>query len=91
MVTASMTLAEYRAEQAGRNLSADDRLKRLNGGSERLKTHSWTDEQLQGIPEDLVQFAYENSEALQKEFGDLTKLRAYRKAMAAGRARIAGR
>ena len=91
MRTASMSLEQFKAEQAERNVSADDRLKRLTGGSERLKTHSWTDEKLQAIPEDMVQLAFEQSTALQREFGDLAKLQAYRKALAAGRARIAGK
>ena len=90
MSTTSMSLEQYKVEQAERGLSADDKLKRLTGGSERLKTHSWTDEELQAIPEDMVQFAFEQSAALQREFGELSTFQAYRKAMAAGRARIAG-
>lgn len=90
MVTKT-TLKEYRAEQAGRGVPAHDRLKRLSGDSERLTTHAWTDEQLLAIPGNLEGFAFAESTALQREFGDLATFQAYRKAMAAGRARIAGR
>jgi hypothetical protein len=83
------SLKEYRAEQAERGLSSEDRLKRVTGGNERLKTHAWTDEQLQEIPENLVRFAFENSTALQKEFASFTTFDAYRKALVAGRAKIA--
>lgn len=87
----STTLKEYRAELAQRNVSADDRLKHLIVGSDRLTTHQWTDAQIQAIPEDLVMLAYEQSATLQQEFGDLATFLAYRRAHGKGLARIAGR
>jgi hypothetical protein len=87
MVT-KMTLAEYRTEQAEKNMSVGEKVTRLNGRNEHLNSHAWTDEQLLAIPEDLVQFAYEHSEALRKEFSSLTTFQAYRRAMKNGSARI---
>ncbi len=88
MRTASMNLEQWKAEQAEQNLSADQKLKRVTGGNERLNAHAWTDEQIQAIPEDLVQFAFEHSEALRKEFSSLATFQAYRRAMRNGVARI---
>ena len=90
MVTASMTLAQYKAEQAEQKMTVREKLSRLAGRSERLNARAWTDEQIQAIPEDLVQFAYEHSEALRKEFSSLATFQAYRRAMKNGVARIAG-
>lgn len=88
MVTASMTLAQYKAEQAEKNMSVGEKLSRLAGRNEHLNAHAWTDEQIQAIPEDLVQFAYDHSEALRKEFSSLATFQAYRRAMKNGMARI---
>ena len=90
MVTESMTLKEYRAEQAEKNMPVGEKLSRLNGRSEHLNAHRWTDEQLLAIPEELVQLAYEQSATLQEEFSDIAKFRAYIEAIKNGRARIAG-
>jgi hypothetical protein len=88
MVTATMSLTDYRAEKAQRGVSADVKMKRLTGDSGRLRTHHWTDAQLLAIPEALVQFAFEQSSALQQEFGDLACFLAYRSARVHG---LAGR
>ncbi|MEO7863586.1 MAG: hypothetical protein ABIU05_24745 [Nitrospirales bacterium] len=90
MVTKT-TLKEYRAEQAELRMSTEDRLKRVTGSNERLNTHAWTDAQLLAIPEELVQFAYEHSEALRQEFSSFETFQAYIRTMKRGAARIAGR
>lgn len=87
MVTKT-TLSEYRAEQAELRMSADDKLKRVTVGNERLNAHVWTDEQIQAIPENLIEFAYEHSASLRKEFSSLATFQAYRRAMKNGVARI---
>ena len=84
MITASMTQAEYEAQQAAQSLTADEKLTRLTSDSQQLKTRSWTDEELQSIPENLVEFAFQNSATLQREFGDFEKFLAYRRAVARG-------
>jgi hypothetical protein len=90
MRTASMSLEEYKAEQAERNLSADDRVKRLTGGSEQLRTRDWSDKEIMAIPDDLLGLAYEQSATLQEEFGSLSALVAYRRAVGQGKVRSAG-
>ena len=91
MVTASMTLAEYKAEQAEKNMSVGEKLSRLNGRSEHLNVHRWTDEQLLALPEELVKLTFEQSATLQEEFRSLSALVAYRRAVGNGQARIAVR
>lgn len=88
MVT-RMTFKEYQAEQAERNVSVADKLKRLTGDSKTLNTHPWSDAQLRAIPEELVQYAFEHSLTLQEEFGTFSCFMAYRRADAAGVARVA--
>ena len=90
MITASMSFEGYKAEQAERNLSADDRLKRLNGGSERLRTRDWSDKEIMAIPDDLLGLAFEQGATLQEEFGSLSALMAYRLAVGQGKVRIVG-
>lgn len=90
MVTCSMNLDEFRADQAGRGVPAHDRLKRLTGDSERLRTRHWTDGEIMAIPDDLIQLAHEESATLREEFGSLSALMAYRRAVGKGQARIAG-
>lgn len=89
MITLSMSLDEYLQEVSPQSVSPDDGLKRLAGGSETLKTRHWANADLQAIPAELVQFAFEHSEALQKEFGSFSVLSAYGQAHGAGWARIA--
>ena len=89
MVT-TMTLKEFRAEQAERGVSAHDRLKHLIGDSERLRTRHRTDGEIMAIPENLAALAYEQSATLQEEFGEVARFLAYRRAMESGAARIAG-
>lgn len=90
MRTATMSLEQWKAEQAEQSLSVDQKLARLTGHNETLKTRDWTDQEILAIPEDLLGLAFEQSEVLQAEFGDLAKLKAYREAVGTGRARIAG-
>lgn len=90
MRTASMSLEQWKAEQAEKNLSADQKLARLTGHSETLRTRDWTDGEIMAIPENLLGLTFEQSDVLQAEFGDLAKLKAYREAVGTGRVRIAG-
>ena len=85
-----MSLEQWKAEQAEQSLSADQKLARLTGGSEQLRTREWSDTAILAIPDELVQLAFEQSTTLQREFGDLPKLQAYRQAIGSGRARVAG-
>lgn len=89
MISESKTFAYHKTEQEELRKSQDARLEQLMGQSEALKTRLWTDEQLRAIPEELIRFAFEQSDKLRQEFGDLTTLLAYRGAMASGAARIA--
>lgn len=90
MITASMSFDEFRAEQKRSAVSASDRLKHLNGDSEQLRTRQWTDGEIMAIPDDLLGLAFEQGAPLQAEFGSLSALMAYRRAVGQGKVRVAG-
>lgn len=90
MKTASMSLEQYKAEQAEQSLSVDQKIARLTGGSETLRTRDWTDGEILAIPENLLGLAFEKSDVLRGEFGSLSALMAYRRAVGQGKARITG-
>ena len=80
MNTTSISLEQYREAKAEESRSDEEKLTRLVGGNAELQTRQWTDEQIRGIPEHLVAFAYENSGTLRQEFEGVEIFVAYRKA-----------
>ena len=90
MVTVSMSLDEFRAEQERSTAPASAGLKHLTGDSERLRIRDWSDKEIMEIPADLLGLAFEKSATLQEELGSLSALMAYRRAVGKGQARIAG-
>jgi hypothetical protein len=81
MVTATVSPEEYRKTVTQQNLSTVDRVKNLTAHNERLNHHAWTDQQIRGIPEELVEFAFKNSAALRQEFLSLGTFLAYRRSL----------
>ena len=69
MVTLQVSQQQYCKEKAQQALSTADRLTQLTAGNERLDSHAWTDEQLRSIPTELLEFAWQQSGTLRKEFG----------------------
>ena len=88
MTVLKKTFQQYLEEKAELSVPPAVKLTRLTGRSEQLSSRAWTDEQIKAIPDELVQFAYDNSAALRKEFGAVTTLAAYREAFAAGQTKI---
>ena len=80
MNTFTMSLAEYLAEKDEDALAPGDKLARLTSSNERLNTRSWTEAELQAIPENMLEMAFGASAVLQAEFGDLGTLQAYLRA-----------
>ncbi len=78
MVTLKITQQQHCEEQAQQTLSTADRVHKLTARNEQLDHHSWTDQQIQSIPDELVEFAFENSASLRQEFKSLNTFLAYR-------------
>lgn len=91
MGTYSMSFEECKAERAARSVTTEDKVQHLTLESERLRLRTWSDGEILAIPEDLVELAFQSSGRLQEEFRSLGAFQAYRRACAAGVARIAGR
>ena len=75
----TVTHEEFLAEQATQKLSTADKVNALTASNTPLDAKAWSDQQLRAIPDALLEFAWNNSAGLRKEFVTFGAFVAYRR------------